>query len=449
MRATLVVLGALLPGLVGAQSLEQAAAERGQEVLRTLTIDLDLDRRPEILAAVLVEHGVALTVWRQLEGKPLVQLFSSPVYDGEVVLRLQARQLVADANPEVIFEVREVNPDETTRRLVISRWLKGALVPIYDSLFSVDDIRPARPGEELLAFGDTAAGYRFVDSDGDGNLELAVRRDVKVFMAQRPDKSALRVIAGAQETLFRFQPQLGRAGEYVAGKEQFHPYVDELKPSKTGGSSQLLPAHLESKYGRQAVERGVKDVFADLGAKAGDTGKAASKPAEEGSPDSAGDEQLAMQRDPAPHASWAADGDLGTCWCEGADGDGQGQWWEADYGQEQSLRMARLVFGDVSSNKTYVDSNRITGVTLLFSSGDKLWFDRGDPAFSGGPIAGFKDVPLGDGRPGAQTLVFFTKPLKATWVRVEFSAVKVRGKQNRSCLSEAVFYGTSTGGTTP
>jgi len=55
-------------------------------------------------------------------------------------------------------------------------------------------------------------------------------------------------------------------------------------------------------------------------------------------------------------------------------------------------------------------------------------------------VAAIKDLPTPGDRVGSQTLVFFNKPIKAKWLRVEIGSVRQRGRDNRSCLTEAVFY---------
>jgi len=414
-------------------ALEGAAAKRGIEVLRALTVDVDGDGRPEVLVAGQVEDGITLSIWRKVADKPYTQLFASAVFDGDAVLRLEARQLVADPAPETIFELREASPDETIRHLIISRWLNASLVPIYEASFPIGDIDAVEAGETTLAFGETAAGYRFEDVDSNGQIELAVRRDLKSILAQRPDRSLLRAVVGARETVLRFDPKAGRAGEYVARQEQFYPYLVERKPAHFTGSSQRLPPELDIKFKREAIDKGVSAVFA---------GAASSAPEVDGGLASEdGGQEPAMQRDPAPMAIWGADNQVDTTWCAGVDGDGQGQWWQADFKQPTTLRMIRVIFGDPRSAKTLAKSNDVTGFVLAFSTGERVTVDRKDLAFCSGPLAGIKDTPLGGDRPGTQTIVFFNKPISATWVRVEIGRVQRRAKGGETCLSEAVFYG--------
>lgn len=421
------------PAWAANPELEGAAAKRGIEVLRALPADIDADGRPEVLVAGQVEDGITLSVWRKVADKPYTQLFASAVFDGDAVLRLEARQLVADPALEVIFELREASPDETVRRLFVNRWVNAGLVPIYEGSFPIGDIESGERGETTLAFGETSAGYRFEDVDNNGQVELAVRRDLKTIVAQRPDRSVLRAVVGARESVLRFDPKAGRAGEYVARQEQFYPYLVERKPRHFTGSSQRLPPELDVKFKREAIDKGVTAVFAAAASSAPER--------DAGSISEDGGQEMAMQRDPAPMAIWGADNQVDTSWCIGVDGDGQGQWWQADFKQPTTLRMIRLIFGDPRSAKTLARSNDVTGFVLIFSSGERVAVDRKDADFCSGPLAGIKDTPLGGDRPGTQTIVFLSKPISATWVKVEIGRVQRRAKGGETCLSEAVFYG--------
>lgn len=430
-------------------SIDAAVRAKGYLGLRSISVDLNHDGQDEMIVAAVQEQGVMLTVWSLLAQKDAPptwqEKFRGRPLDGEIVLRLEARQMVEDDTPEIVFEVREESPDEILRHLVISRWQRGALTPIFDSSFSVEDLLTERSREGLLAFGPTSAGYRFFDVDADGVMEIGVRRDLKVVRSKRAHNATLRVVVGAQETVFRYQQRAGGRGEYFPGKEQFFPYVEEVPVGEMGGSSQWLPPELEARFGRKAVADGVDNVFKDIKSASPAEGLEFSaddlRPPDAGSADAA--EELAMQRDPAPKALWGADGDLNTAWCEGVEGPGVGQWWEARFDPERSFRMMRLILGDVSSKARYQRSNRLSGLTLVFSSGDRVYFDRQDLDFSGGTLAGFADYPLGEGHPGQQTLVFFSKPIKASWVRVEISQAQSRGREDKTCISEVKFYAST------
>lgn len=429
--------------------IKSAVRAAGYDYLRSVQADLDGDKQPEAIVAGRGEDGAVLSVWRleikKDKAKYWRQIYRGRSFDGDIILHLRAQQLVANAAPEVIFEVREESPDETSRHLVVYRWFNKALVSIFDSNFSVEELYSKKSGEQLLSFGETSAGYRFFDDDGDGQQEIAVRRDLKIVRSKRTRKAALRVVVGARETIFRFQARGRGAGEYVAGREQFHPYVEEVPVAKTSGSSQWLPPELETRFGRQAVAEGVDEIFtkakepgiefslSDIDAHDAGSGDATN-------PD---DDKPALKRDPAPKAIWAADGDLQTCWCEGVKGQGIDEWWQADFASEHSFRMMRLILGDVSSRKNFNNSNRVRGINLSFSSGERVYFDRDDLDFTGGELAGFADYPLGGGRAGQQTLVFFDHPIKASWVRVEILQASSRGRDDKTCITELKFYATA------
>jgi hypothetical protein len=63
------------------------------------------------------------------------------------------------------------------------------------------------------------------------------------------------------------------------------------------------------------------------------------------------------------------DGLLDTMWCEGAEGDGAGEWFEVDFGRAQQVSALRFVNGNAYSLIWWMKSNRMTELTLGFSDG--------------------------------------------------------------------------------
>lgn len=63
------------------------------------------------------------------------------------------------------------------------------------------------------------------------------------------------------------------------------------------------------------------------------------------------------------------DGLLDTMWCEGAEGDGTGEWFEVDFGRSQQVSSLRFVNGNAYSLVWWMKSNRMTELNLGFSDG--------------------------------------------------------------------------------
>ena len=53
------------------------------------------------------------------------------------------------------------------------------------------------------------------------------------------------------------------------------------------------------------------------------------------------------------------DGILDSMWCEGVEGDGNGQWIEFDFGQARRLSKLRMVNGNAYSLMWWMKSNRV------------------------------------------------------------------------------------------
>lgn len=398
--------------------LTAASRKAGQEILANLQEDLDGDGTKEWLLALKVEYGTVLTLWNRPDPEqPYKMVFKGQRFDGEVVMLCEARQLVGSPEPEILFEMREETPDETSRRFAIYQYRDRELKPIFEGTFPVGPMRKAS-GEQVLAFGETAPGYRLIDDDGDGQQEIAVRRDLKVLNAKLKGKSPLRVVVGAKESIYRFE---SGHGKYVLEGDRFHAYLDEVQATSFGGSSQVLPKHLQSKFDRAAVEQGVDGVFAD-DAK----------------------EDLSMTTDPAPMAKWAGDGDMATSWCEGAKGTGEDEWWQVNFAGPANLRMAKLVFGDVRSKRAFFRRNEVIEASLVFEGGDRILFNREKPDLSIGDLSGFSDNRIDKKTPGKQTIIFFSRPITTSWARIQLGKARKRGSANETCITEAVFYSQRT-----
>ncbi len=60
---------------------------------------------------------------------------------------------------------------------------------------------------------------------------------------------------------------------------------------------------------------------------------------------------------------------LDSMWCEGAEGDGVGEWIELDFGKPQKISTLSLVNGNAYGLSYWMKSNRVTALELSFSNG--------------------------------------------------------------------------------
>lgn len=63
------------------------------------------------------------------------------------------------------------------------------------------------------------------------------------------------------------------------------------------------------------------------------------------------------------------DGLADSVWCEGDDGDGVGQWIEADFGSSKSVSKLSWINGNAASFALFMKGNRTSDLTLTFSDG--------------------------------------------------------------------------------
>ncbi len=114
------------------------------------------------------------------------------------------------------------------------------------------------------------------------------------------------------------------------------------------------------------------------------------------------------------------DGISDSVWCEGDDGDGIGQWLQADFGGSKSVSKLTWITGNAASFPLFMNGNRATDITLTFSDGstEKL----------SGVKSSIKETEL-------------TFPAHTTsTVKITFDAISKGKKFNDLCVSEAHFY---------
>jgi len=114
------------------------------------------------------------------------------------------------------------------------------------------------------------------------------------------------------------------------------------------------------------------------------------------------------------------DGLADSVWCEGDQGDGIGQWIEADFGGSQSISKLAWINGNAASFPLFMKGNRANAVTLTFSDG------------STEKLTGVKSSIR-------KTEVTFPAHTTSS-VRITFDGVSKGKEFNDLCVSEAYFY---------
>ena len=114
------------------------------------------------------------------------------------------------------------------------------------------------------------------------------------------------------------------------------------------------------------------------------------------------------------------DGLADSVWCEGDEGDGVGQWIQADFGASRKVSKLKWINGNASSFPLFMNGNRASAVTLTFSDG------------STETLTGVKSSLR-------ETEVTFPAHTTST-VKISFDGI-TKGKEfNDLCVSEAYFY---------
>lgn len=113
------------------------------------------------------------------------------------------------------------------------------------------------------------------------------------------------------------------------------------------------------------------------------------------------------------------DGLADSVWCEGDNGDGVGQWIEADFGTSKKVSKLSWINGNAASFPLFMKGNRATDVTLTFSDGSTEKLSAVKSSIK-------------------KTEVTFPAHTTST-VRITFDAI-AKGKEfNDLCVSEAYF----------
>ncbi|MFK4301858.1 hypothetical protein ABH892_001962 [Paenibacillus sp. RC254] len=111
------------------------------------------------------------------------------------------------------------------------------------------------------------------------------------------------------------------------------------------------------------------------------------------------------------------DGDASTAWCEGAKGDGIGEWIKIDFGSVQELKGFELINGLAKSSDTFQANNRVKRMKLEFSNGQTMMIDN-----------------------HFMRNEFIDNPVHTSFVKITIEAVEKGSKYHDTCMSEIRFF---------
>lgn len=117
----------------------------------------------------------------------------------------------------------------------------------------------------------------------------------------------------------------------------------------------------------------------------------------------------------------AVDGLADSMWCEGAEGDGQGEWLEVSFGAPRTISKMTLINGIGSSLMLWMKANQATQLELAFDGGKTHTLDLGRPSFR--PVT--LDLP----------------EVTTSKVKITVAGVKPGKEFHDLCLSEVSFSG--------
>jgi hypothetical protein len=137
-------------------------------------------------------------------------------------------------------------------------------------------------------------------------------------------------------------------------------------------------------------------------------------------------------------APQAADSKLATGWIEGATGSGIGESVTLSLGRPRNIRLVRVVPGCADSPESWQKHNRLKKFSLVFEGGTVVTVDRrGATAEMDSQVEAHEDFVLPGVGFGTQTLVFLSKPVTSSWVKLAIEEVeKGSGEADETCISE-------------
>jgi len=350
----------------------------GFEMLDEYMIDLNSD---ELLDAVVVEKtasGIGLSAWKaDQSGK---YIFMSRVADSPASSVAVFRGIQIDkATQAFLLDVYEDCPDEADHRVKLITAGPTGLKKVFESGYRVThpEQEAGRAARQLFDLGGEKVGLK-IKPNNKGWPDLFVRHDPKLIAVTGQAGSKIWFVIGIRERVFKEEK-----GVYVEVRDRYLDYLSRLQPKEITATS-----HLPSS--EAAWEAG-----------------------------SAGDRRLA------------------SAWVEGRPGSGIGESITILFENQAEIRLIRIVPGCAESKQSWMDHNRAKRISLLFEGGTMISVNRKGAEELDSKVAAQGDFDLPGLGFGVQTMVFFSQPIKSSWVKLTIEEVE-RGTsdQDETCISE-------------
>ena len=401
----------------------EAASQAGLSLLRSLRADFDGDGREEVIAACQDDSGIRVCIFTENE-KGAVLAQTLPPARGAKLHRIEAKDFHAERpGSDIWLEVYDETPDEKVKRVRIY-----AGVPKAHEIFESSIYRAKRSSERgqweqpgVIRYGDAQPGWYFQDVDGDGVLEIFVRRRPQLLEVPRADAGRARLLTGVREAVFRWDPKAG-GGRYVpSAKEHFRDFLPAYALQGATGSSAFVPANQLNEMKTEALAKAVQAIGS--GSASADAG--AQTPEKE------------SVLDFTPFYQHAIDGDLNTAWIENdSKGAGLGEWLEVQLTSPKPIRMVRVVGGCTKDAKTYKKHNRPERYEIRLDDGAPITVDEADPKRPSYGMEAVMLVPVQNRKYARQALIFFDGKTEAQRIRLSLVDSKRGGRANQTCISE-------------
>jgi hypothetical protein len=401
------------------QSAEAAAKAKGYSVLKELRADFDGDGVEDVVAALKGKAGIHLGVFKAVEGKvTLSHVF--PASGGNELKSLEMMQLVPPAQAlEAVLEVYGENPDEKLKRIRVYTGYRKPREIFSSVIFRSKDKTHREEWERLpgiVEYGDARPGWYFDDTEGDGTMEIIVRRDPQLLKVPRDGDEPANLLTGVRETVYEYFGAPDVAVYTERPNKRFTDFLPALGVVTVTGSGAWIPKQERSDLEAEALSAALY--------------AAADSKDESAVPD-------AVEIDLSPYFARVADKNLDTAWIEDdAKGEGKNEWVKLHLDDGAAVRMVRIVPGCVADKKTYRDFNVPTKVEIRFESGEMVVVDLTAPKKPERPVVAKMEVPLKNRDVGTQTLIFFPKEQVTKTVKITIVEAKKQGKANHTCISE-------------
>jgi len=355
----------------------------GNDLLSERVTDLDGDG---LLDSVVVEksvEGIGLSAWQAEAEGDFKLLFRSDKVPASSVAAFK-RLPLGSYRFVFMLDVYEDNPDEADHFVGLFLIQPGNLKQVFSSQYRVthSEEDAGREPARIVDLGGYRVGLeaRPAAAGGSGGFpELVVRYSPKrLALAGRLNRKT-HFIIGIRERVYRAEKE-----NYTQVADRYLDYLLRAAPDGVTASS-TLPSSQE--------------------------------------------EWL---------ASRAADSKLATGWIEGSTDSGIGESVTLSLGRPRNVRMVRVVPGCAASAESWEKHNRIKKFSLVFEGGTVVMVDRrGITAEMDSQIEAHEDFILPGVGFGTQTLVFLSKPVKSSWVKVTIEEVeRGSGEADETCISE-------------